>query len=243
VSPSSAPTYSLNGANIRGTPYYLAPEQGGDTPVDWRADIYALGITVYEMLAGDVPFTENDGSAWSVILKHILEAPPPLVGRRVDVTSEIEAVVMKALEKDPRKRYRRAGDMSQDFRRAVAGGRILALPAKPQITVHIPAVQEQAEHSPRKEAGRMCPVCGAVNRPAAKYCMHDGTKLSLLNVADAAAEADPKRPLVIMADAVTDMETMRLEEYILACPTCGFINRSGARFCVKDGTPLYKKLF
>ncbi|HEY7357353.1 MAG TPA: zinc ribbon domain-containing protein, partial [Ktedonobacterales bacterium] len=120
---------------------------------------------------------------------------------------------------------------------------ILALPAKPQITVHIPAVKEQAEDSPAKEAGRICPVCGAVNRPGAKYCMHDGAKLSLVKVADAAAEADTKPPLLNVADVVTDMETMRLEEYILACPTCGFINRSGARFCVKDGTPLYKKLF
>lgn len=239
VSPASAPTLSLNGVNIRGTLYYLAPEQGGDTPVDWRADIYALGVTLYEMLAGDVPFTDDGGGSWSVILKHILEAPPLLVGRRIDVTREIEAVVMKALEKEPRKRYRSAGEMAQAFRRAVAGGRILALPAKPQITVHIPAIREIVEGGPDKEAGRICPVCGTVNRPTAKYCMRDGTKLSLLKVADAIAEADTMR---IVADAVVEADTMRLEEYILACPTCGFINRSGAKFCVKDGTLLYKKL-
>jgi serine/threonine protein kinase len=252
VSPASAPTFSLNGATIRGTPCYLAPEQGGDKPVDWRADIYALGVTLYEMLAGDVPFTDNGGGSWSVIMQHILKAPPSLVGRRVDVTLEIEAVVMKALEKEPRKRYRSAGEMALAFRRAIAEGRILALPAKPQITVHIPAIKEIVEDSPGKEAGRICPVCGTVNRPAAKYCMRDGTRLSSVKVADAIAEANTLRlggnavveadTLRLVSDAIADADTMGLEEYILACPTCGFINRSGARFCVKDGTLLYRRL-
>lgn len=241
---ASAPTFSLNGATIRGTPCYLAPEQGGDTPVDWRADVYALGVTLYEMLTGQVPFDDSGGGPWSVVMKHILKPPPPLVGQRVDLTKEIEAVVLRALEKEPRKRYRSAGELSQAFRRAVTAGRVLALPAKPLITAYMPVVtdaptikefpvmefpvkelpaKEAAAPSPAKEAGRICPACGFVNRPAAKFCMKDGKPLSALKVADSAPAA-----LVV-------------EEYILACPTCGFVNRSGAKFCVQDGTLLYKK--
>ncbi len=238
VNPASAPTFSLNGARIRGTPCYLAPEQGGDAPVDWRADVYALGVTLYEMLTGHVPFDdENGGGPWSVVMKHILEPPPPLVGLRSNLTKEIEDVVMKALAKDPRQRYNSAGALAQAFRRAITGGRALKLPVKPSITLIIPAIQETTLDSPRKEvakqvpakdvaphnpateAGRICPACGTVNRSDAKFCIKDGTKLSALKVADA-----------------------RVDEYILACPTCGFINRSGAKFCVRDGALLYKKI-
>jgi serine/threonine protein kinase len=189
------------------------------------------------MLTGQVPFDdENGGGPWSVIMKHILEPPPPLVGLRSNLTQEIEDVVMKALAKDPRQRYDSAGEMAQAFRRAITGGRALKLPAKRLITLSIPAVPKTpldaldremtaplpepagAPKPSNVEAGRVCPVCGFINRSDAKFCIKDGTKLSVLKVADAI-----------------------VDEYILACPTCGFINRSGARFCVRDGSLLYKK--
>ena len=190
--------------------------------MDWRADIYALGVTLYEMLLGHAPFEDSGGGAWSVVLKHVLASPPPLVGRRVDMTSEIEAVVMKALAKEPRKRYRSAGEMALAFRRAIAGGRVLALPAKSVVTVPVPAVKGGADQRSGKEAERVCPACGTVNRPAAKFCMRDGTRLAPLRI--------------------EDVVTVKMEEYILACPTCGFVNRSGARFCAQDGTLLYKRV-
>ncbi len=223
LNPTSAPTLTMNGTTIRGTPYYLAPEQGGDAPLDQRVDIYALGVTLYEMLTGHVPFPDSGGGAWSVVLQHILAEPPPLVGQRADMTSEIEAVVMKALAKEPRKRYRSAGEMALAFRRAISGGRVLALPAKSVATAPVPVVKQEVSRSADKEGGRICPACGTVNRPTAKFCMRDGVRLVPLSIAD--------------------IDTVKMEEYILACPTCGFINRSGARFCAQDGTLLYKKVF
>jgi serine/threonine protein kinase len=223
VNPASAPTLSMGGVTIRGSPLYLAPEQGGGNPVDWRADIYALGITLYEMLTGHVPFQDTGGGPWSVVLKHILELPPPLVGQQVALTREIEAVVMKALAKEPRKRYQSAGEMALAFHRAVAEGGTPARPAKAGISLPLSAAKEEAGNS-SEGAGRICAVCGTVNRPTAKFCMKDGVKLSPLSEADEVADE------------------MGENEYILACPTCGFVNRLGARYCVQDGTLLYKKI-
>jgi serine/threonine protein kinase len=219
ISPASAPTLSMGGSVIRGSPFYLAPEQCSSIPVDHRTDIYALGVTLYEMLTGHVPF-QDTGGPWSVVLKHIMEPPPPLVGQRVELTKEMEAVVMRALEKDPQKRYQSAGEMARAFRKAVAGGRVLALPAKPINTLQVPAIKERTGNS-GKEVGRMCVVCGTVNRPGAKFCRKDGVKLSSLSPMAGVKKAD---------------------EYILICPACGFVNRAGAKYCVKDGTLLYKKL-
>jgi ribosomal protein L40E len=110
--------------------------------------------------------------------------------------------------------------MARAFRKAVAGGRVLALPAKPINTLQVPAIKERTGNS-GKEVGRMCVVCGTVNRPGAKFCRKDGVKLSSLSPMAGVKKAD---------------------EYILICPACGFVNRAGAKYCVKDGTLLYKKL-
>ncbi|HEY7348494.1 MAG TPA: serine/threonine-protein kinase [Ktedonobacterales bacterium] len=238
--PTSAPTVSFNGATVRGTPCYLAPEQGNSNMVDWRADIYSLGVTLYEMLTGEVPFQDSGGGSWSVILKHMLELPPPLVGQRVDLTREIEAVVMKALAKEPKERYRSAGEFAVAFRRSISRARILALPAKSAGVPQLPAPERAIDDSPTIEPRRICPVCGTINRPTAKFCMKDGTKLSLLDIVDGKrVAANGGRQ-----EGPGEMKQREMkEEYILACPTCGHVNRPGSRFCVQDGTLLYKKVF
>lgn len=90
--------------NTFGSVHYIAPEQAiSSAQAVPQSDLYALGIVLYEMLTGRVPF--EDASAMSVALKHISDAPPMPSMFNARITPPIEAVLMKVLDKDPRKRY------------------------------------------------------------------------------------------------------------------------------------------
>ena len=93
-----------------GTPEYMSPEQARGRELDQRSDIYSLGIMLYEMLSGRVPF-EGDGSGTSdyeIRRGHIEMTVPPLSAHYSDISSELEKVVLKSLEKDPADRYQTA---------------------------------------------------------------------------------------------------------------------------------------
>ncbi|HEX5386736.1 MAG TPA: serine/threonine-protein kinase, partial [Gemmatimonadales bacterium] len=93
-----------------GTPAYMSPEQArGDATVDHRADLYALGVVMYELLAGAHPFGARPPK--ELIAAHIAEAPPPLSARRPDVAPALAALVMRCLEKDPAARPQSAEDV------------------------------------------------------------------------------------------------------------------------------------
>jgi tRNA A-37 threonylcarbamoyl transferase component Bud32 len=98
---------------VSGTPAYMSPEQARGDKVDYRTDIYSLGVVLYEMLAGRVPF-EGD-STMAVIFKHINEPPPSIDG----IAAPVQAVIDRALAKDPEKRYQSALEMATDFHRTI----------------------------------------------------------------------------------------------------------------------------
>src|ERR1700682_3799105 len=85
-------------SGLMGSPFYMAPEQWSDEEPDARADIYSLGVILYQMLAGDVPF--KGSSIPSIMKKHLTQPPPTLKSMGVDVPPQIEAVVRHALEKE-----------------------------------------------------------------------------------------------------------------------------------------------
>ena len=91
---------------IVGTVAYLSPEQAQGMPVDRRSDLYSAGVVLYELLTGHVPFEGE--AAVSVALKHVSEHPVPPGQLRPGVPAALEAVVMRALEKDPTMRYQSA---------------------------------------------------------------------------------------------------------------------------------------
>jgi serine/threonine-protein kinase len=97
---------------------YLAPERFSDSDdaADTRSDIYSLGVILYEMLAGEVPFTGEN--ATDVMLKHAQEPPLPLSAFRSDLPNEIEMIVQRALAKVPENRYQSAGDLADALNRA-----------------------------------------------------------------------------------------------------------------------------
>jgi tetratricopeptide (TPR) repeat protein/TolB-like protein len=93
-----------------GTPAYMAPEQAaGDANVDHRADIYALGILAYEMIAGATPFQGK--TAQALISAHFVDIPVPLATERPTVPPALEALVMRCLEKRPADRWQQAREM------------------------------------------------------------------------------------------------------------------------------------
>jgi serine/threonine-protein kinase len=109
--------------SILGTAQYLSPEQAQGGGTEAASDIYSIGVILYEMLTGRLPFEGE--SAVAIAVKHLTEEPPRIAEFRPDVHPALEAAVMKALAKDPKHRYRDAGEFAaalQSARAAIAMG-------------------------------------------------------------------------------------------------------------------------
>ena len=120
-----SPTMTLPGMQI-GTPFYMSPEQVRGEPVDGRTDIYSLGVVLYQMLSGDLPFPMADVD--DVLRAHQEKEPPPLPE---DVPNWLAEVVMKALAKAPPDRFATAQEMSGALRAASDTPTPLALDSPP----------------------------------------------------------------------------------------------------------------
>lgn len=95
--------------SVSGTPTYMSPEQARGEKVDKHTDIYSLGVILYEMLAGQVPFQAD--TTFGMLMKHINEAPPPIKG----ISTDLQALIDRALAKDQDFRYQSAGEMANEF--------------------------------------------------------------------------------------------------------------------------------
>ncbi|MCK6551263.1 protein kinase [Myxococcota bacterium] len=96
-----------------GTPAYMAPEQIRGDKIDFRTDIFALGIVLYEMIGGEKPWPEEDGR--SVTVKVLDEPYKPLSEREPSVPPELERIVERCLQKDPAKRYKTTHELRRDL--------------------------------------------------------------------------------------------------------------------------------
>jgi serine/threonine-protein kinase len=116
---SLANELTLSGTGVPiGTPAYMSPEQvRGRDPVDARADVYSLGCTLYEMLAGRPPF--DAPSVTEVLSMHLEQDPLPLERRRPELPDRVIEIVRRAMQKRPADRYQSAGEMAAELRAAL----------------------------------------------------------------------------------------------------------------------------
>src|SRR5438876_2063911 len=105
--------------SIIGTAQYLSPEQARGAPVDQTSDLYSVGVVLYEMLTGQVPFTGD--TPLEIAMKHLSEIPRPPSELRPEVPHDLDSVVLRALAKDPSERYQSAEEMDADLARVAKG--------------------------------------------------------------------------------------------------------------------------
>ena len=108
--------------SIVGTAQYLSPEQARGTDVDQRSDLYSLGIVLYELLTGTLPFTGD--TPVEIAMKHLSTVPEAPSARRPEVPRDLDLIVTRALAKDPRDRYQSAEEMEADLERFLRGAAV-----------------------------------------------------------------------------------------------------------------------
>ena len=130
---ADAPSVTLSG-DLMGTMRYLSPEQAmaRRIPVDHRTDIYSLGVTLYELLAGEPAFPETDRG--ELLRRIIFESPRPLRRVRPDVPKPLQTIIHKAIEKNPADRFSTAQELADDLRRFLDDEPIHAKP--PSLLEH-----------------------------------------------------------------------------------------------------------
>lgn len=107
-----------SGISAMGSVHYFSPEQARGELADEKSDLYSVGVVMYEMLTGQVPF---DGeTSVSVALKHVNEAPKSMRTHNREISKALDEVVMRALSKDPAKRYQTAAEMAADLRKTIS---------------------------------------------------------------------------------------------------------------------------
>jgi eukaryotic-like serine/threonine-protein kinase len=132
---------------VLGTPEYLSPEQAQGFRVDHRSDIYSLGIILYQMLVGEVPFTATTANV--ILLKHVESMPRPLRQIRPNIPVELEAIVLSALEKDPERRPQTAMIFAEKIQSALESAGLIR-PMSQNGTDHS-AITVSTPHLPKEE--------------------------------------------------------------------------------------------
>jgi eukaryotic-like serine/threonine-protein kinase len=137
--------------SIVGTAQYLSPEQARGTDVDQRSDLYSLGIVLYELLTGALPF--NGDTPVEIAMKHLSTIPEAPSAKRPDVPRDLDLIVTRALAKDPDDRYQSAEEMDADLERFLRGAAVS------------PVTEESATQIMRAPAGPLAATAATMIAP------------------------------------------------------------------------------
>jgi len=148
---------------LMGSPFYMAPEQWGDDPPDTRADVYSLGVMLYQMLSGEVPF--KGSSIPSIMKKHLTAEVPTFASKGIEVPRQIEAVVRHALEKDPKYRTPSADEFAQELGTAMssASARLKRTGESSEIDPSKTLVSAQPEATGSVSQTKFDPMAGTIS--------------------------------------------------------------------------------
>jgi serine/threonine-protein kinase len=112
-------TAQLSGSGVTGTPAYMAPEMAKNDGLTPLIDVYGLGVTLYQMLTGKLPFEAP--TPMGMLMAHMTEPVPDVLDSQSDLPVAMQAVILRALEKDPRQRYQSAGELAADVQAVLEG--------------------------------------------------------------------------------------------------------------------------
>ncbi|MBC7878020.1 MAG: serine/threonine protein kinase [Anaerolineales bacterium] len=171
-------TTDLTGSSIIGTPSYMSPEQvRGDTDLDGRSDIYALGVILFEMLTGRGPFQAK--TPMSVAMKHLTDSVPSILSFRPDLPIEVDSILDKVMAKDREMRYTSASEFARDLRAISTTSTFRDNSEHPSIPIKVSRNEELATeidmgdalpsfHIPQVDVSKSTPQTGPVTSPASK---------------------------------------------------------------------------
>ncbi len=146
--------------SMAGTPAYMAPEQVAGKPVDYRTDIYSLGLIMYEVFTGKQAFAADNAVA--VALKQLRESPPPPHELEPSIPVPVERVILKCLEKEPPKRFQSIGQLESALHASPAVPAIrttvMSVPADPSVVVRPRPHLELPPAEPEEQKKRVAPV-------------------------------------------------------------------------------------
>ncbi len=207
------------GAGV-GTPEYMSPEQCRGSGVGPHSDIYALGVMLYEMLTRRTPFQADNYTA--LAHAHIYEPVPPPTLFNPRISPGVQAVILRALAKEPAQRFRRATDLADALEYAASGS---SVGGDGRVTGQFGAEMKGV----RQTAVLICPHCGTMSKPQMRFCRRCGQSLSGIE------------PRVVTASTPGQGRTagsLSRGGWTQTCPVCQAPNAPVSKFCTKCGNRL-----